>query len=121
MNKHTSADDERRGSRLKIESSWAIASLVFGFLGLPALIYVVGTQILGRYAGGDHGLGSFYNAFFQDLGHGRANTWALALGPFVLLSILRLIFFRRSAVETQRTSPPPSPRPRQRKEPTVDS
>lgn len=121
MSKQPHADDDApRGSRLKIESLWALVGLAFGFLILPALIYGVGAQMLGRYAGGNRGLRSFYNDFFQDLGSGQLNTWILALGPFILLLLLRLIFFRASTVEAERTPPPPAPRPKQRKEPTVN-
>ncbi len=63
----------------------------FGLIVLPALIYLVGVQLLGAYGGGPH-IGSFYGDFFRNLIVGNGRTWFLVVGPYLLLLLLRLIF-----------------------------
>lgn len=103
--------------------AWLAAGLIgFGLLVLPALIYLVGTLLLGAYGGGEH-LGSFYGDYFRDL-VSTPQTWALVLGPYLLVQLARLIFtdFGKSSAT------PPEPReseqrqasaPRERREPTI--
>jgi hypothetical protein len=76
--------------------------LAFGLFGMPALVYWVGVALLGPY-GDNANAGVFYANFFADLAAGSARAWTLALGPAVLISLLRLIFLRRPApsIETQ--------------------
>jgi hypothetical protein len=104
---------------------WLAVGLIgFGLLVLPALIYVTGTLLLGAYGGGEH-LGSFYGDYFRDLG-ATPQTWALVLGPYLLVQVARLIFtdFGKSSAppgERKRESAPaaaanPS---RERREPTI--
>jgi hypothetical protein len=59
---------------------------------LPALIYLVGVQILGAYGGGPH-IGAFYGDFFRNLLAGNGRTWFVVLGPYLVITILRLIFW----------------------------
>lgn len=77
--------------RLRFELIFASAWLAFGLFVLPALIYTVGTLLLGPY-GENQGLGSFYADFFRDLVEPAGRAWILALGPLVLVSVLRLVF-----------------------------
>ena len=77
--------------RLRFELIFAAVWLVVGLLLLPALIFAVGGSLLGPY-GDNGGLGRFYGDFFGDLGEPSVRAWAIALGPLVLISILRLIF-----------------------------
>ena len=104
---------------------WLALGLIgFGLLVLPALIYVTGTLLLGAYGGGEH-LGSFYGDYFRDLGN-TPQTWALLLGPYVLVQVARLIFtdFGKSSTtpaKGKRASAPAtaaSPS-RERREPTI--
>jgi hypothetical protein len=83
------ADPSRR--RVRFELIFAAGWLVVGLLLLPALIFAVGGSLLGPY-GDNGGLGRFYGDFFGDLGEPSVRAWAIALGPLVLISILRLIF-----------------------------
>ena len=94
-----------------------------GLLVLPALIYLVGILILGAYGGGPH-IGSFYGDFFRNLFDGAGRTWFIALGPFLLLSLIRLIFWPwRPKLPANQQGPSgdlaqPTP-PRERREPFV--
>jgi hypothetical protein len=108
------------GSR-RVEAWLAVGLIGFGLLVLPALIYVTGTLLLGAYGGGEH-LGAFYGDYFRDLGT-TPQTWALVLGPYVLVQVARLIFtdFGKSSpppLEGKRQSAPANPA-RERREPTI--
>lgn len=83
------ANPSRR--RVRFELIFATIWLAVGLLLLPALIFAVGGSLLGPY--GDSGrLGSFYGDFLGDLAEPSVRAWAIALGPLVLISIVRLIF-----------------------------
>lgn len=116
---HTSDDSH---SRLRFELIFASVWLAFGFFILPALIYGVGTLLLGPY-GENQGLGAFYADFFGDLVTPTGRAWALALGPLVLISLLRLLFLdvgpKRAADDSDppRASPRTPPPAPQRREP----
>jgi hypothetical protein len=91
---HTDADDvvaDSRNRRVRFELIFASIWLAVGLFALPALIFMVGGSLLGPY-GENAGLGRFYGDFFGDLAEPSVRAWAIALGPLVLISILRLIF-----------------------------
>jgi hypothetical protein len=109
--------------RLRLELIFASLWLAFGLFVLPALIYTVGTLLLGSY-GENQGLGAFYADFFKDLVEPAGRAWILALGPLVVVAILRLVFLGkappqdREPEEPQARAAQPSP-PRSRVEPRV--
>jgi len=77
--------------RARFELIFAGIWLAVGLLLLPAIIFFVGGSLLGPY--GDNGrLGRFYGDFLGDLAEPSVRAWAIALGPLVLISTLRLIF-----------------------------
>lgn len=92
---HTDADDVATGSRFRrrarFELIFASIWLAVGLFALPATIFAVGGSLLGPY-GDNGGLGRFYGDFFGDLAEPSIRAWAIALGPLVLISILRLVF-----------------------------
>ena len=92
---HTDADHVVTGSRYRrrarFELIFASIWLAIGLFALPATIFVVGGALLGPY-GDNGGLGRFYGDFFGDLAEPSVRAWAIALGPLVLISILRLVF-----------------------------
>lgn len=95
------AGDEQRRRRLRFELIFASAWLAFGLFVLPALIYAVGNVLLGPYGpdqgGADAGLGSFYGDFFGDLAELSGRTWAIVLGPLLLVTLVRALFFGMAA------------------------
>jgi hypothetical protein len=101
--------------RLRFELVFASICIAFGLFVLPALIYVVGILLLGPYGDGE-GLGRFYADYFRDLAEPSARVWTLVLGPWVLLSLLRLLLVRRRPAppvdEEPAASPPPASAPR---------
>jgi hypothetical protein len=112
----TDADDivavrpQRR--RVRFEVIFTGIWLLVGLIAMPALIFAVGSSMLGPY-GDNGGLGRFYGDFWGDLAEPSMRAWALALGPLVLISILRLIFAgagRAPAKPQDADSPPPSRR-----------
>lgn len=88
---HRQASESRGKRRARFELVLASILLAFGLFVLPALIYAVGILLLGPYGEGA-GMGRFYGDFFSDLIEPSGRAWALALGPLVLILVLRLIF-----------------------------
>lgn len=107
-----SADDssaeERRSRRLRFELILASLGLAFGLFLLPALIYTVGAALLGAY-GENAGLSTFYVDFYGDLADGSGRAWILALGPVVLVYLLRAVFI---GVRSKTADPLDSDEPR---------
>lgn len=97
-------------NRLRHEFLLGSIWLAIGLFVVPAMVYWVGTALLGPY--GD-GIGTFYGSFFADLASGVGRAWTLALGPLLLISLLRLIFMRRPTADQpeQEDAAPRQPRP----------
>jgi hypothetical protein len=96
--------------RARFELIFASILLAVGLFVVPATIFAVGGALLGPY--GETGrLGRFYGDFFGDLAEPSVRAWAIALGPLVLVSLLRLVFVGagRSATDAL-DEPPPPPR-----------
>ena len=92
--------------------------LAVGFFVMPALIYLVGTLLLGPYGaseGDGAGVGSFYGDFFSDLVEPAGRVWMLALAPLVVISLLRLIFLNFKTQESH--DEPSASRPENQPEP----
>ena len=68
-------------------------ALLCGLIVMPFLIWFAGSRVLGPYTHGQNAhAGPFALAadFFLGLVHGSAVFWAVALGPAVLLLLIRL-------------------------------
>lgn len=85
------SDEQQRSRGLRFELIFASAWLAIGLFLLPALVYWVGAALLGSY-GEKAGLSTFYIDFYGDLADGTVRTWILALGPLVLIYLLRAVF-----------------------------
>lgn len=111
-------DEQRRTHRLRFELIFGSLWLAFGLFLLPALIYWVGAALLGSYGvtsdGRGAGLGTFYSDFFGDLADGAGRAWIIALGPLVLIYVIRAIFIGMKSDQTPREpldeDEPPPPR-----------
>ena len=78
--------------RQRILILYAVA-LLFGLLGVPFLIWLAGNRVLGPYTHGQNlhaGPFALLADFFTGLAHGSAVFWAVALGPAVIILLLRL-------------------------------
>lgn len=113
------SDEQRRTRRVRFELIFASLWLAFGLFVLPALVFWVGGALLGPYGASPDqpgaGLSTFYVDFFGDLADGSGRAWGLALGPLLLIYLLRAIFIGMQADQTERTpldddEPPPPPR-----------
>jgi hypothetical protein len=82
---------DRYRRRARFEVIFASIWLAVGLFVLPATIFIVGGALLGPY-GDNSGLGRFYGDFFGDLAEPSVRAWAIALGPLILISLLRLVF-----------------------------
>ena len=118
--------DPSPNQRVRFELIFGSVLLGIGLFVLPALIYTVGLSLLGPYGEGQGaGLGTFYGDFFGDLAQGEVRTWLLALGPLLLISLIRLIFLGthpRTAAPTEVEPPIANPRSsehRSRTEPRI--
>jgi len=87
------ANDPAPRHRRKRELIYGGIAAVLGFLVLPLAIFMVGTLLLGPYAGGQS-LGVFLGDFYGHLAQGAPRTWFIALSPYVALWVLRLCFMR---------------------------
>lgn len=108
------SDEPRRTNRLRFELIFGSLWLAFGLFLLPALIYWVGAALLGAY-GENKGLSTFYSDFFGDLADGAGRAWSIALGPLLLMYLLRAVFIGVKADKVERElldddEPPPPPR-----------
>jgi hypothetical protein len=65
--------------------------LILGLLLVPILIDLLGPRALGPYAGG--GLGAFLGHFYRGLGSGGLGFWMVALGPYVMILLVRGLGF----------------------------
>ena len=80
------------------ELLWLLAAAGAGVLVLPPLIYLVGRRVFGAYAAG--GAGDLMGHFFSGLAQGGTAFWAVAAGPYVIISLARLLtrsLWRRTA------------------------
>jgi hypothetical protein len=112
---------------MRFELLLGSALLAAGLFVVPAGVYLVGQALLGPY--GDTvagsaaaGIGTFYADFFGDLASVSGRAWALALGPLLLVSWIRLLFLKRRGngesaevereldIAPRRRAPPPEPR-----------
>jgi hypothetical protein len=79
-----------------------LAALLFGLLVLPFLVHLTGRTVLGAYSGGGAG------AFFADYLHGlltlRWYSWALALGPLLIVVFWRILVLAPSGRGVERES-----------------
>jgi len=66
-------------------------ALLLGLLIVPVLIDLLGPRALGPYAGG--GLGGFLEHFYRGLGSGGSGFWIVALGPYVMIWLVRVLVF----------------------------
>lgn len=115
--------EQRQTRRLRFELIFASLWLAFGLFVLPALIFWVGNALMGPY-GENAGLNAFYGDFFGDLADTSGRAWTIALGPLLLMYLLRAIFIgvnpkRAENDHFEEEAPPPrrAPAPKQSKEP----
>ena len=106
------SDEQHRSHRLRFELIFASLWLAFGLFLLPALIFWVGNALLGAY-GENAGLSRFYIDFYGDLADASGRAWTIALGPLLLIYLLRAIFIgvksepvARDDAEEEIPSPP---------------
>lgn len=94
----TSAPSHRMRFELIFGSVW----LAIGLFLLPAVIFWVGITMLGPYGEGQGaGMGTFYGDFYGDLAQGEFRAWALALGPLIMITLIRAVFIgTRPKLET---------------------
>jgi len=104
------------GSRLRTELIVGSILLAIGLFLVPPVVYLVGIKLLGPYGNNSAGLSTFYGAFFADLASGAPRTWILALGPLLLISLVRLIYIgvgTKQSAQEERSEDEPPPPPRQ--------
>ncbi|MBV8742322.1 MAG: hypothetical protein JOZ12_11095 [Sinobacteraceae bacterium] len=78
------------------ESAFLGFALFLGFILMPLLIWMVGNRVLGPYTHGTNthaGPGALMNDYFTALGAGSVACWLVALGPVVILYLLRFVLY----------------------------
>jgi hypothetical protein len=76
-------------SHIRRELLWLLIGLPLGLLLLPVLIFLAGMRVFGPYAGGE--AGDLVNGFLRGLGQGEPACWLVAVGPYLVLLLLRLM------------------------------
>jgi hypothetical protein len=76
-----------RDARLTGLAGLLAAGILTGFLLLPALIYLAGSSVLGRYEGAS--MGNLYGSIYRGLAHGSMTSWIVVLGPAALILLGR--------------------------------
>jgi hypothetical protein len=80
-------------SRARRELTYFGLALVVGLLVVPVLTWVVGTRVLGPYSRGTEVHNNplaLLGDFFTGLAHGYIVFWIVALGPVLLLVLVRV-------------------------------
>ncbi|MCH8958164.1 MAG: hypothetical protein IH835_01710 [Proteobacteria bacterium] len=78
--------------RLKTEAFLLLGLLALGMWLVPALIFLVGSRILGPYGEIDS-LAAFYIDLFGSLLDGRGIAWLLVGSLYLFLSLIRLLIW----------------------------
>jgi len=116
MNNRFDAAESSSGSRgVRFEVILASILLAFGVFALPALIYFVGTALLGPYIEGDapaNGVALFYRNFFADLAAPSLRAWLIAVGPLLVIALFRLAFVGHRSADLEPPRPRSEPPPR---------
>ena len=87
------------------------ALLLFGLLGVPLLVWVVGNRWLGPYTHQQNlhaGPLALLQDFLAGLLHGSAVFWVVALGPAALVLLVRLFITLVRAMPSARDERPPA-------------
>jgi hypothetical protein len=71
------------------ELALMLLGLLLGVLLMPLLVWVAGTVALGPYANG--GFGALLGDFLRGLAEGSLACWLVLAGPYLLLSLVRLL------------------------------
>ena len=90
----------------------------FGLLVLPALVFMVGQELLGEYRPGA-GIGVFYADLYRYLGAVEAFAWLLVLGPYLGVQFLRLLWLPLGLLTRRRPPPREESPPDRRTEPVI--
>jgi hypothetical protein len=64
-------------------------AVAFGVLLVPALLWLWGPRALGPYVGG--GIAAIVANFFQGLASGSLGFWIVAVGPYLVVTIIRAL------------------------------
>jgi hypothetical protein len=96
LNDLESPGDERTaGSRLRRELIIFGIAFAGGLLLMPFLIWLVGERVLGGYTHGQDlhaGPVKLLGDFFVGLAHGSVIFWCVAVGPYLLILFVRLLY-----------------------------
>jgi hypothetical protein len=90
---------------LRREALWLAIIGGFGLFVLPALVYLVGEQLLGEYRP-DGGMGTFYGDLYGHLAGLSGLAWLLVLGPWFAILLLRLLWLPLRQITRRRSDRP---------------
>ncbi|HVW69488.1 MAG TPA: hypothetical protein VHB68_10965 [Steroidobacteraceae bacterium] len=93
----SSRPERSAGAIVRREALILVLALALGFIGMPLLIWVVGNRVLGTYTHAQDptagtGPARLLADYFQGLTHGSLAFWCVAIGPYVLIWLARLLY-----------------------------
>jgi hypothetical protein len=105
--------EQKSGAVVRRELVILGLALACGFLLMPFLIWLVGNRVLGPYTHGQDataGTGPLrlLADYFTGLGHGSVIFWCVAIGPYILVLVVRVLY---GLVRPAPTARPPRERP----------
>ena len=100
-------------SRIQRELAILGIGAILGFVVMPALTWLIGMIVFKTYAGGNT-VFSLYGNFYKALAKGAPVFWIVAVGPYALILVARLLVavFRGGSDEEAAEAPAPQPRRR---------
>ena len=99
-------------SRIQRELAILGIAVILGFLVMPAATWLIGMVVFKTYAGGNT-VFSMYGNFYKALSKGAPVFWIVALGPYALILVARLLVFAfRGRSSEEKAEPPAQPKRR---------
>lgn len=83
--------------RARNESIHFLYLFLAGIVGLPIVVYAIGSLLFGEYGG--TGFSAFYGSLHRGLRSGEMAGWFLVLSPYIVWQLIRGTLYLRRRLE----------------------